>query len=159
MIKKAKITDIDRIVELAKKTRENMLENGLRQWTGNYPDKESFMRDFQKDGLYIYKDGDVIIASISILPENDVAYKEIEWLKYRSLVIHRVIVDPDQQKKGLGIILFEFAKNLGLTGGYESIKVDTHPDNFKMQGLITKAGYQKVGYLSGINRLAYELVL
>jgi len=159
MIEKAKFSDIDEIVALAAKTRENMLFNGLKQWIGNYPDKISFMKDFEKNGLYIYKEGETIIASISILPENDPAYKEIDWLKNHSLVIHRVVVNPYQQKKGIGIELFTYAKNLGIQGRYESIKVDTHPDNFKMQGLIIKAGYTKIGYLSGINRLAYELVL
>ncbi len=159
MIKHAKATDLDVIVSLATKTRENMLLNGLKQWTGNYPDRESFERDLKKDGLYIYKDGENIIASISILPENDEAYKEIEWLKYKSLVIHRVVVDPNKQKTGIGMELFDFAKQIGKQGNYESIKVDTHPDNYKMQGLIAKAGYKPIGYLSGINRLAYELVL
>ena len=68
-------------------------------------------------------------------------------------------MNPDYQKSGIGKLLFTYAINLARTNDYESIKVDTHPDNYKMQGLIKKMGFQDIGYLSGINRLAYELVL
>lgn len=136
-----------------------MLANGLQQWVGDYPNEEHFLKDYLNNGLFLYIVKDKIAASISILPENDAAYKEIEWLKYHSLVIHRVLVDPEMQHSGIGMELFNYAIRMGLDGGYESIKVDTHPDNDKMQRLIAKAGFVPVGYLSGINRLAYEYVL
>ena len=159
MIQKAVVDDLEIISQLAAKARARMQADGLMQWPGNYPDQKTFEKDISQGGLYVYKQGDRIVASISILPENDDAYKEIRWLKDHSLVIHRVVVDPDSQKQGIGLALFEFARTLAKTHHYLSIKVDTHPKNFKMQRLITKAGYVAVGYLPSINRLAYELVL
>ncbi|MCK5732043.1 MAG: GNAT family N-acetyltransferase [Tenericutes bacterium] len=159
MIKLAELADIDKIVILARKTSENMLSSGLQQWIGDYPNESHFLSDYEKNSLYALFSMDNIIASITILNENEGAYKEIKWLKDKSMVIHRVIVDPEQQKKGIGVKLFQFAIDLAKTNNYDSIKVDTHPDNLKMQGLIKKMGFIDIGYLSGINRLAYELVL
>jgi len=159
MIELAKFDELETITNLAKKTRENMLNSGLHQWLGDYPNYNNFLIDFKKNALFVFKENNIIIASASLLPENDEAYKEIKWIKSNSLVMHRILVDPDVQKKGIGMKIFDFTKSIAIKQGYESIKVDTHPDNYKMQGLILKAKFEKMGYLSGINRLAYEYVL
>lgn len=159
MIRKAIKADIEEISALASITRQNMLESGLIQWVENYPNQAHFLSDLEQDGLYVYIHDSKIVGSISILPEHEEAYKEIKWLKEKSLVIHRVIVHPNIQRMGIGVKLFEFAKYLGTLNKYESVKIDTHPDNLKMRRLILKMGYQHIGFLEGIYRLAYELVL
>ena len=155
----ASSVQLDELVALATKTRTHMLNMGLEQWTGDYPNRDVFIQDIFKNGLFGLIKDNQIIASISVLPENDEAYKEITWLRDDSMVMHRVIVDPDHQKRGIGVELFQFAINLARNNGYRSIKVDTHPDNYRMQGLIQKMNFKEMGYLSSINRLAYELVL
>jgi ribosomal protein S18 acetylase RimI-like enzyme len=159
MIEKAKQSDIVEVSSLAEKTRKHMLEMGLLQWVGDYPNQAHFLNDYKQDGLYVYRNNNKIVASVSILPENDEAYKELVWLKENSMVIHRILVDPEAQKKGIGKAIFSFAIDLAIKHEYDSIKVDTHPDNYRMQGLIKKMGFRDIGYLSGINRLAYEKCL
>ncbi|MDC7243181.1 MAG: GNAT family N-acetyltransferase [Sphaerochaetaceae bacterium] len=159
MIEKATKTDIQEIVKLAKITREHMIESGINQWTGDYPNKLHFLSDLENKGLFVYKQDNLIVATVSLLPENDQAYKEISWKKNNSLVIHRVIVNPAYQNLGIGKELFSLAYRIGKLNGYESIKVDTHPENNKMQGLIISQGYNYRGYLTSINRLAYERVI
>ncbi len=158
-INKARKNQLNHLVALATKTRNQMLAMDLQQWVGNYPEYDDFDDDLDEGGLFVLTDAENIIASISILPENDEAYKELTWLREHSMVIHRLIVDPDVQKQGIGVMLFEFAIALARENGYDSIKVDTHPDNYRMQGLIKKMKFQEIGYLSSINRLAYELIL
>ncbi len=159
MIELAKINDLDTIVTIATYTRNDMIKQGLNQWLGNYPNIDYFREDFKNKGLFVYLINNQIIASISILLENESAYKEITWLRDYSLVIHRLLVHPDFQQKGIGKELFQFAIDKARKENFKSIKIDTHPDNFKMQRLILKFGFKKIGYLSKINRLAYELVL
>jgi len=157
MIRKAKDKDLRAISDLAKKTRQHMLSIGLHQWLGDYPNILHFKDDLKNDGLYVYETNHKIIASITILPENDPPYKVIDWEKDDSLVIHRLFVDPDNQKQGIGQALFEQAKTL-TKQGYQSLKVDTHPDNHRMQALIQKMNFKYKGYIESINRLAYEWV-
>jgi len=158
MIRHAEIKDLDCLDQMAENIRNQMKESGLSQWVGHYPNRDVFKDDLNKQGLYVFVDDDQIIGSISILEENDPPYKAIQWHRNHSLVIHRLMVDPKHQKQGVGMALFEHAIQLCQTN-YQSIKVDTHPDNIKMQKLILKMGFEYMGYLSSINRLAYELIV
>lgn len=159
MIRKALAADLEEITSLAKIVRENMLKSGLNQWLGDYPAYNDFYRDFKNDALYIKVIEDKIIGSISILPENDPAYLEVSWQSDKALVVHRVLVEPSLQGKGIGQELINHSFSLAKEKGYEAVKIDTHPDNLKMQKMLKSLNFVYRGYLSSINRLAYELVI
>lgn len=144
---------------LAGIVRENMLKDGLNQWTGNYPNYEYFYRDCLKNGLFVYVIDGEIVASITVLPENDPPYKEVSWDSDNALVIHRIIVSPFFQRQGIAKKLFEFVIAKGKQEGFEAIKIDTHPDNIKMQKLLATFNFVYRGYLSSINRYAYERII
>lgn len=159
MIKLASKVDLAIVANLASVVRTDMLNSGLNQWLGNYPAYENFYEDFLKEGLYVYFADKTIIGSISILPENDEAYKEVIWESDNALVVHRILVNPNYQGQGIGKELINFSIQKGLNEGYSAIKIDTHPDNLKMQKMLKTLGFIYRGYLASINRLAYELVL
>lgn len=151
--------EIQAISELAKIVRTDMWNNGLEQWTGNYPAYENFYKDYLEKGLYVLLKDDQIIGSVSIFVENEPAYLEVSWEKERALVVHRIIVDPLEQGKGFGKELIEYAISMAKKDGFESVKIDTHPDNLKMQKLLKSMNFSYRGYLSSINRLAFEKVV
>ena len=159
LIRKASEQDLVSIDYLAKIVREDMLKNGLMQWTGNYPSYEYFYQDCLKEGLFVYVLDGKIVASVTVLPENDPPYKEVKWESDKALVIHRIIVSPFYQRQGIARRLFEFDIAKGKLEGYEAIKIDTHPDNIKMQKLLATFNFVYRGYLSSINRYAYERLL
>lgn len=151
--------EIQAISELAKIVRTDMWNKGLEQWTGNYPAYENFYQDYTNKGLYVLVKDGLIIGSVSIFVENEVAYHEVVWEKDKSLVLHRIIVDPAKQGQGYGKRLIEFALSMAKQGGFGSVKIDTHPDNLKMQKLLKSMNFSYRGYLSSINRLAFEKVV
>lgn len=155
MIRKANRDEISVIASLARKARNHMQSIGLNQWIGEYPNEVDFSKDMHSNGLFVYEHHGQILGSISILPENDLPYKIIQWQENDSLVVHRLFVDPDHQNEGIGMKLFHYAQIL-TRNDYLSLKVDTHPDNHRMQALILKMGFQYMGYIKSINRLAYE---
>ena len=157
MIRKAKQSEINIIHQLSIKAKKKMVAEGLNQWIGNYPPLEQFESDYLNEGLYVYIDNQIIRASISVLAENDMPYKELKWASDDALVVHRLFVDPDYQYKGIGKLLFTKAIELGRIN-QKNIKVDTHPDNLKMQNLILKMQFKYIGYIKSINRLAYEYI-
>ncbi len=159
MIDLAKIFDLDEIVILAKKVRENMQLNGLMQWVDDYPGYQHFLNDLNRKGLYIFKDDNRIVASMSLLEENDPPYNEVDWESDQAMVIHRIFVDPSYQKKGIAKKLFQFAIDLAKISGFNAIKIDTHPDNVKMQTLLRSMNFIYRGYFSSINRFAYEYLI
>jgi len=159
LIRAALLSDLNSLVEIASKIREQMKSVNLKQWLGNYPNYEDFYKDFQLQGLFVYELNEIIVGSISILPENDPPYREINWDSSEAVVIHRIMVDPSFQRIGIASKLFRFAINYGREKEYVSLKIDTHPDNQKMQNLICKFNFKYKGYIKSINRLAYEIML
>lgn len=159
MIRLAQADELDIITALAKKVRKNMVESGLKQWIGNYPDYDNFYQDFQKNGLFVFLHNNQIVASMSLLEENDPPYLVLKWESNNALVIHRILVDPDYQKQGIGKKLVSYAIDYGKRKLYTAIKIDTHPDNIKMQSMLKSLNFIYRGYLESINRLAYELLI
>lgn len=156
MIRKAKINDLNRIDEIAVETIQNMMDSNIPQWDFNYPRKEHYHQDIIDDCLYVF-DEESVLGAICLKPENDPPYKDLDnWTDEESLVIHRVIVDPNVRRKGIAKTFFLFAEELAREMGYNSIKVDTHKENYKMNGFLTKLGYVEKGYLPSIDRIAFE---
>ena len=156
LIRKACENDLSVIADLAKFVRGNMVLSGLEQWVGDYPNIDNFRKDFLNDGLFVLVLDNEIIGSCSILKENDVAYKEVVWNGINALVVHRILVSPKHQGKGYGKDLLIYALEKARLEGYDAVKIDTHPDNIKMQRMLKSMGFSFKGYLASINRLAFE---
>ena len=142
MISLANLKDLEEIDDLAVKVIDNMAKLNISQWTLDYPRKTHYFKDVIDNALYIYKDNGKILGVITLLPEDDQPYTTITgWLKEKSLVIHRVLVSPDKEKKGIAQSLFDFAYELGKKNRFESIKIDTHIENYKMRNFLNKNNF------------------
>lgn len=160
MITKASIRDLEAIDRLTVKVVEDMKASKIPQWNYPYPRYKVFYKDRMLDGLYVDKEGDKVLGVMTLLEENDPAYKILQtWQGKNSLVIHRLMVDPSVRSKGLATKFLTHACALAKMGGYDSIKIDTHEENYKMRTFLKKHGFIERGYLPSINRLAYEKVL
>ena len=160
MIVLAQLKDLEEIDSLAVKVIEDMKLSGIPQWTLEYPRAKHYLKDVIEDALYIYRENDRIIGAMTILPENDPPYQLINgWLKNHSIVIHRVIIDPNYRNKGIAQKLLDYAVELAKIEGFSSIKIDTHLENYKMRNFLAKNNFQEIGYLASIDRQAYEKVL
>lgn len=160
MIKKASIRDLESIDRLTMKIVKDMKDANIPQWNYPYPRYKVFMRDMLAGGLIIEQDNHIVKGSMTVLKENDPAYKTIDsWRGENALVIHRFMVDPLYRNEGIATKLLNYALTLAKDGGYDSIKIDTHKLNYKMRGFLKKHGFQELDYLPTIDRLAYEKVL
>jgi ribosomal protein S18 acetylase RimI-like enzyme len=159
LIRLGQLGDLEKITYLATKVRKNMIDSGLNQWLGKYPNYDNFYQDLIKQGLFVYILDNEIVASMSLLIENDPPYKVLKWESDNALVIHRILVDPQYQKQGIGKSMINYASEYGKNKNYTAIKIDTHPDNIKMQNMLKSLGFVYRGYLESINRLAYELLI
>jgi len=160
MITYATFDDLLELDELAEEVITHMKESKIPQWELNYPRYEHFEQDVIKKALIIYKEDEKIIGCMAILPENDPPYHTISsWQKEYSIVIHRVLVDPSVQKKGIAKQLLNFAKQYGKLHGFESIKIDTHLENYKMRRFLQKNDFIEGDYIEVMDRIAYECIL
>jgi GNAT superfamily N-acetyltransferase len=152
--------DLIELDELAVLVINDMKKSLIPQWELDYPRLSNFAGDVLTKSIYIFKDNGKIVGSCTVLPENDPPYKTIDsWIKNNSLVIHRMLVHPDYRKLGIAKVFIDNAVMLCKKGKYESIKIDTHLENYKMRNFLKKNGFIELDYLETIDRLAYELVV
>ncbi|MFA5466535.1 MAG: GNAT family N-acetyltransferase [Candidatus Izemoplasmatales bacterium] len=159
MIRLGRQEDLDQLYLLARRVVKNLRENRIDQWTDGYPDRDDFEKDIMSNALFIVEYEGVLVGSITVLPENEEFYHEVTWDSDDAYVVHRVMVSPDYHRQGIGTALFEHAIAYAKSNNKKALKVDTHPDNYRMQSLIQSLGFKYCGYIRSINRQGYELLL
>jgi len=157
MIRIANNNDLLTLSRYARIVASELHASGVNQWSETYPDYPDFEKDLLRDALFVVELEGQVVGSISVLPENDPYYRLLAWKGYKALVVHRLMVLPEYRRHKLGTTLFNFAIDKAKNEGYDSIKVDTHPDNIRMQNLIVSVGFKEVGYMPGFNRIGYEI--
>lgn len=162
MIRLATVLDLQQIDDMALRVIEDMKTSNIPQWNETYPRRIHYEKDVENQSLFVYEHNERLHGAITILPEQDPPYETITgWIvpHGQSLVIHRLIVDPQTRQSGIASAFLSFALEQAKTQGYQSIKIDTHHDNYKMRRFLEKHGFQYIGYLQVINREAYELLV
>lgn len=147
MIRRAKISEIDDILEITQACSEFMAQNGIYQWNEHYPSRKVFENDVTKDDLYLNIVGDSIIGGIVVSDVMDKEYLPVEWLTEsgKNIYIHRLFVHPEEQGKGHAQTMMDFAENYAQRNGFVSIRLDTFSQNKRNQKFYETRGYQKLG--------------
>ena len=160
MLTNGTLEDLNELDELAVLVINDMKKSLIPQWELDYPRYNNFLGDVKTKSLYLFKVNGKIVGSCTVLPENDPPYKTIDsWIKNKSLVIHRMLVHPSYRKEGIAKVFIDNAIKLCKERKYESIKTDTHLENYKMRNFLKKNGFIELDYLETIDRLAYEFVV
>jgi len=160
MIRHARKEEIQRIMEIYDAARAFMRANGnLNQWSGGYPSAEELLGDIERKNLYAYEteDGN-ICACFALIKGIDPTYGRIDDGSWKSdlpyAAIHKVASD--------GTIHGFFAKCVQFARErYTHLRVDTHHDNYPMQHVILKNGFEYRGIIylaNGDPRKAYEWI-
>jgi GNAT superfamily N-acetyltransferase len=160
MVELAQLSDLDELDRLALDVIEHMATSKIPQWTKAYPRRKHFENDIMNKGLYLIRNHNQILGCMALFEENDPPYKTISsWQKEYSIVMHRILVSPQSEKQGIASQLLEYAIEYGVHNGYESIKIDTHLENYKMRNFLEKNGFVAGDYIEVIDRIAYEKIL
>lgn len=166
MIRKAKPSEIDKIIAITSACATKMTSEGIFQWDDAYPNKQAFTKDLQRDELYVLLNEETIIGCITISSIKDEEYNTIEWLTKDGLqyYIHRLAVHPDFQHQGNAKKLMAFAEVFAKQQNASSIRLDTFSKNYRNQRFYEARGYQQLGDVYFPRQTAfpfycYELVL
>jgi len=155
MIRKAKCEDLEQILKIYAQARAFMRAHGnLEQWKGGHPYREVLEGDIEKGQLYVLEEGE-ICGVFAFIPGEDPTYGYIEgeWASSEPYAaIHRVA--SNGKVKGVFEQIVAYCAQR-----CSHLRIDTHKDNYPMQGAILKQGftYRGIIYLeNGDPRLAYE---
>jgi ribosomal protein S18 acetylase RimI-like enzyme len=147
MIRRAKISEIPDILTITRACAQKMQENGIFQWNEHYPSKEAFLKDIEREELFVIEENNIVQGTIVISTLMDEEYEPIEWLtpNGNSTYIHRLSVHPDLQGKGLAQKMMDFAENHAREHRFVSVRLDTFSQNKRNQRFYEQRGYQKLG--------------
>lgn len=161
--RKAEIKDVEDVLEIISHAKDYMKENGLTQWSEEYPNREVILGDIEKKIGYVLIVDNLIRGYLVVDFVDDEIYRAIRgaWKtdsEYAS--IHRCAMHKSLRGKGYGSEFFKFAENLAISKNISSVRVDTAPDNLTMKHLFEKNGYEYCGlvFIAG-DKIAYEKVL
>lgn len=168
MIRRATLTDLDAIWQLRLKTTALLKLRGIDQWQFDQPTKKRFELDILNQSFFVYTIKERIIAMMYIQHEKEDTYHEINgnWqndLPY--LTIHRLAVDTTYLGQGIAKEMLDFAKSYALNHAIQSIRIDTHKDNyfainlFKKQGFVFRGVIDLNSQYGDPMRYAYDILL
>ncbi len=159
MIRKANYNDLDTLDMLSLNVINAMHNDGIFQWQLSYPRKRHFQIDIDKDSLFVYEMENRVVGVMALYEENDPPYRTVKWLRNHSMVIHRILVDPTCQTRGVGQALLYHALKTCRDLGYESLKIDTHPSNYKMRHFLKKHQFHELEYIAPMHRIGFERLI
>ena len=167
MISKGESFEVEEILALTRACGQHMRENGIDQWDENYPNQKVILQDLQTQTLFVYRENDEILGIVVLNEEQDQEYAEINWSTSetdRNIIVHRLAVKPDHQKRGIAKRLMDFAEMWSRDKLYHAIRLDTFSQNPRNQRFYLNRGYTDLGsiylkYKKDAPYYCYELLL
>jgi ribosomal protein S18 acetylase RimI-like enzyme len=149
-ISRAKAEEIDQIMDLVQAAIVTMEKIGIFQWSTHYPNRELILSDIAAGSFYTLSVDQKIAGMMALNEDQQPEYKNLVWddMYGRPLVIHRLGVHPDFQKRGLAKQLVRFAEQYARENGYTSIRLDTFGGNFQALRLYNALKYRHVGNIN-----------
>lgn len=163
-MRKAVMEDIKDIMEIIKGTIAEMRTYNNTQWDENYPQEKDFINDIQKEDLYVVEREGKLVGFVCINKVEPDEYDGLNWsLKEDCMIVHRMAVDPNYRRSGIGTELMKFVDELALANNIRYLKTDTYSINTKMNALFKKCGYELIGKMSFLGKekpfYCYEKIL
>ena len=167
MLRKAKSTELEKIMIIIEDGREFLRQQGINQWQHGSPGKETIKQDIKNQISYVYEIDRNIVAT-AMLTNYDRDYENYPtlWSKCDNyLVIHRMATLKNIRNQGIGrqflSAIVEFAKKENI----DYIRIDTHKDNKIMRKFLSDFGFVELdeikltmkNNLDDKERIAYEL--
>lgn len=163
-IRWADISEASLCLEFIEDAKAFQKAQGIIQWTDDYPNIDTVVRDIEKERGYIITDDDIPFGYVCVDFGGEKSYERIEgkWKdngKYG--VIHRLAFGAASRGKGATKKVFELIRKLCRESEATSIRVDTGSENKLVQHIFEREGFEKCGTLTwpGQINYVYEFIL
>ena len=166
-MRKANLKDLKNIIDIINQAKAALKDDGVDQWQNGSPDNMLVGRQITRNSSYVYEKDENILAYAYLSEDYEPTYAAVMSLVKgnNAYTIHTFCVADEAKGKGVASKFFGEIITFAKENGKDSLRIDTHEDNFKMRGLIEKMGFQFLGQIyikdNGQTkpRLAYELLL
>lgn len=147
MISALRIDDANQVLTLFKACTRHMQSQNIFQWDELYPTLDIVIEDIRRQSSFGWLEEGRLDGVITLNEAQDPEYQGLDWKddRGRILVIHRLAVNPERQRCGVGRSLMDFAEDYARGHGYSSIRLDAYNGNSRALRLYESRGYRKVG--------------
>jgi GNAT superfamily N-acetyltransferase len=148
MIRTAREEDIDRVMELVRDCIAGMRQAGIEQWDDIYPNRATMGIDARDGTLYLGSlDAEPFVGMFVVNDVQSPEYRDVPWTieAARVGVVHRLMVDPRYQGRGLARELMQAAEARAARLGYGAIRLDAFSANPRALRLYRSLGYHDAG--------------
>ena len=158
-IRKSRVGDLDRMMEIFAAARAFMAANGNPgQWGDGYPQRAVLEEDIARGRSYVVLEAGKVVGTFVFFVGHEPVYDVITngaWSAEKPYgVIHRVA--SDGVTRGVGRACFDFC-----AAQADYIRIDTHEKNRPMQQALQRYGFRRCGdvvYEDGKERIAFDYV-
>lgn len=151
-IRKATKNDTDAILSIYNKTHD-LIEKGELSigWQREiYPTIKTIEEGLKRDDLFVVEDdevvGTVIFNQIQV-PEYYQAHWEYVAKDEEVMVMHTLVIDPDQKGKGYARNVLKFYEDYALEHNCHYLRIDTNAINKVARAMYKKHGYKEIDIL------------
>ena len=147
-IRHAAPDDLDAVMRLVRDCIRAMRQAGIEQWDDVYPDRATLLADARDGTLYLASLPEGGFVGCLVLNEyQNPEYAGVPWtIDGRKIaVVHRLMVDPRCQGRGLARELMRFAERLAAERTCDVIRLDAFAANPKALRLYQGLGYHDAG--------------
>ena len=150
IIRIAKISDIESIMNMYNSCVRGMINEGINQWDNEYPNRDIIKNDIKAETYYVSLLKNKVIAGVNIDQKQDNQYLDVKWKDKTNsfLVVHRLAVSKNWWGKGIGKLLMLYAEDLVIQKKLKSIRLDTYSENPLAISFYKKLGYEELGAIN-----------
>ena len=121
---------------------------GIDQWDEVYPSQATLLADVQARTMYLgFAAAGTLVGALVLNEYQDPEYSDVPWAitGMRVAVVHRLMVHPQYEGRGIARELMGFAEGRERANGYGAIRLDAFSANPRALRLYHGLGYRDAG--------------
>jgi ribosomal protein S18 acetylase RimI-like enzyme len=148
LIRRAQEDDLPRLGELLRACVAHMQGVGIDQWDEVYPTEATLRADVAAGSLYVAAAaGHPVAGAFVVDRREEPEYAAVDWRVAGGAAgyVHRLMIHPRCQRRGLGRYLMGFAELAARRLGCRALRLDAFTGNAPALRLYQALGYADVG--------------
>jgi GNAT superfamily N-acetyltransferase len=129
---------------------------GLEQWPNEFT-RESVTRMMVRGGVWIVRDGDRPVATVTLTPEADPAFWNSAEAEAPAMYVSGLAVASPGQHSGLGELVLRWAGDYALQLGYPMLRLDARRDNPGLHEYYARRGWRYIRTVAAPGRFSGAL--